>query len=72
MNMRFLFLLSAAIMSGMLTLSASSQHRPARGALVIGNASYPDSSTPLSTTLRDARALADEFRSTEFDVDLKE
>ncbi|MGE0037106.1 MAG: SUMF1/EgtB/PvdO family nonheme iron enzyme [Xanthobacteraceae bacterium] len=72
MNMRFLFLLSAAIMSGMLTLSASSQQRPARVALVIGNASYPDSSTPLSTTLRDARALADEFRSTEFDVDLKE
>jgi len=67
-----LFLLSAAIMSGMLTLSASSQQRPARVALVIGNASYPDSSTPLSTTLRDARALADEFRSTEFDVDLKE
>jgi formylglycine-generating enzyme required for sulfatase activity len=72
MNMRLLFLLSAAIMSGMLTLSASSQQRPARVALIIGNASYPDSSTPLSTTLRDARALADEFRSTEFDVDLKE
>jgi formylglycine-generating enzyme required for sulfatase activity len=72
MNMRLLFLLSAAIMSGMLTLSASSQQRPARVALIIGNASYPDSSTPLSTTLRDARTLADEFRSTEFDVDLKE
>jgi formylglycine-generating enzyme required for sulfatase activity len=72
MNMRLLFLLSAAIMSGMLTLSASSQQRPARVALIIGNASYPDSSTPLSTTLRDARALADEFRSTEFDVDHKE
>ena len=72
MNMRLLFLLSVAIMSGMLTLSASSQQRPARVALIIGNASYPDASTPLSSTLRDARALADEFRRTEFDVDLKE
>ena len=42
-----------------------------RGAL-IGNANYPDASTPLSTTIRDARTLADEFRRTEFDVDLKE
>lgn len=72
MNMRLLFLLSVAIMSGMLTLSASSQQRPARVALIIGNASYPDASTPLASTLRDARALAEEFRRTEFDVDLKE
>ena len=72
MNMRLLFLLSVAIMSGMLTFSASSQQRPARVALIIGNASYPDASTPLSSTLRDARALAEEFRRTEFDVDLKE
>ena len=46
--------------------------QPARVALLIGNANYPDASTPLSTTIRDARALADEFRRTEFDVDLKE
>ena len=36
------------------------------------NANYPDASTPLSTTIRDARTLADEFRRSEFDVDLKE
>ena len=59
-------------MSGLLTLSASSQQRPPRVALLIGNASYPDSSTPLSNTLNDARTLADEFRRSEFDVDLKE
>src|SRR5262245_53843609 len=72
MNMRLLFLLSAVIVSGMLTFSASSQQRPARVALLIGNASYPDASTPLSSTLRDARTLAEEFRRLEFDVDLKE
>jgi formylglycine-generating enzyme required for sulfatase activity len=72
MNMRLLFLLSVAIMSGMLTFSALSQQRPARVALIIGNANYPDASTPLSSTLNDARMLANEFRRTEFDVDLKE
>ena len=44
----------------------------ARVALVIGNANYPDASTPLSTTIRDVRTVADEFRRSEFDVDLKE
>lgn len=72
MNMRLLFLLSAVIVSGTLTFSASSQQRPARVALIIGNASYPDASTPLSSTVRDARSLAEEFRRVEFDVDLKE
>jgi formylglycine-generating enzyme required for sulfatase activity len=72
MNMRLFFLLSVAITTATLTLSALAQQRPARVALVIGNASYPDASTPLSNTLRDARTLADEFRRSEFDVDLKE
>ncbi len=72
MNMRLLFLLSVAITSGLLTFSALSQQRPARVALMIGNASYPDASTPLANTIRDARTLADEFRRSEFDVDLKE
>ena len=31
-----------------------------------------DSSTPLSTTIKDARAIADEFRRYNFDVDVKE
>ena len=72
MNMRLFFLLSLVVTTVMLAFSALSQQRPARVALVIGNASYPDASTPLATTLRDARTLADEFRRSEFDVDLKE
>jgi formylglycine-generating enzyme required for sulfatase activity len=43
-----------------------------RVALIIGNSSYPDANTPLATTLRDARTLADEFRRVDFQVDLKE
>src|SRR6195256_1542476 len=71
MNMRLVFCLCVAIASAALSHSAMSQ-QPARGALLIGNANYPDASTPLSTPIRDARTLADEFRRTEFDVDLKE
>ncbi|MGA7485921.1 MAG: caspase family protein, partial [Xanthobacteraceae bacterium] len=41
-------------------------------ALIIGNESYPDASTPLATTVKDARTLAEEFRRNDFDVDLKE
>jgi len=59
-------------MSAILTTSALPQQSAARVALVIGNANYPDASTPLSTTIRDARTLAEEFRRTDFDVDLKE
>jgi formylglycine-generating enzyme required for sulfatase activity len=70
--MRPLYWLSLTIVSVLLTCSASSQQRPARVALVIGNANYPDASTPLSTTIRDARTLAEEFRRSDFDVDLKE
>jgi formylglycine-generating enzyme required for sulfatase activity len=40
-------------------------------ALVIGNASYPGATTPLSTTIADARGLAEELRGSGFDVDLK-
>ncbi|HEU0149652.1 MAG TPA: caspase family protein, partial [Bradyrhizobium sp.] len=43
-----------------------------RVALVIGNASYPDASSPIPTALKDARALADELRRSDFDVDAKE
>src|SRR3982075_266895 len=71
MKMRLVFCLCVAVASAVLAHSALSQ-QPARVALLIGNANYPDASTPLSTTIRDARTLADEFRRTEFDVDLKE
>ena len=71
MNMRLVFCLCVAVASAVLAHSALSQ-QPARVALLIGNANYPDASTPISTTFRHARTLADEFRRTEFDVDLKE
>jgi len=61
-----------AVASAALTFSALPQERPPRVALVIGNASYPDASSTLSTTISDARAIADEFRGNNFDVDLKE
>src|SRR5262245_27026495 len=72
MNMRLLFWLCLSVVSAVLTTSALPQQRAARVALVIGNDSYPDASTPLSTTIRDARTLADEFRRSDFEVDLKE
>src|SRR5262245_49310789 len=72
MNMRLLFWLCLSVVSAVLTTSALPQQRAARVALVIGNDSYPDASTPLSTTIKDARTLAEEFRRSEFDVDLKE
>jgi uncharacterized caspase-like protein len=40
-------------------------------ALVIGNAAYPGATTPLSTTIADARMLAEELRRSGFELDLK-
>jgi formylglycine-generating enzyme required for sulfatase activity len=51
---------------------ALSQQRGSRIALVIGNANYPDASTPLSTTVTDARTLADEFKRLNFEVEVLE
>jgi TPR repeat protein len=70
--MRLLWCLCLIVASTMLATSAAPQQRAARVALVIGNANYPDASTPLSTSLKDARTLAEEFRRNKFDVDLKE
>jgi formylglycine-generating enzyme required for sulfatase activity len=72
MKMRLLFWLCVTLASAMLIPSTGAQQRAARVALVIGNASYPDASTPLSTTIRDARSLAEELRRSEFEVDVKE
>jgi formylglycine-generating enzyme required for sulfatase activity len=72
MNMRTLFWLGITVISAMLTHSAMAQQTAARVALIIGNANYPDASSPLSTTIKDVRTLADEFRRSDFDVDLKE
>lgn len=72
MNMRLLVWLCVAVLSATLSFSALSQQRTARVALVIGNANYPDASTPLSTTIRDARTVGEELRRSDFEVDLKE
>jgi formylglycine-generating enzyme required for sulfatase activity len=60
-----------AALSVLLVSSAWSEQGDARLALVIGNASYPNPTTPLSTTLADARDLADELRRNRFEADLK-
>jgi hypothetical protein len=60
------------IFCAMLIGGAQAQQRPGRVALVIGNAAYPDASTPLSTTIRDARTISDELRRFDFEVELKE
>jgi formylglycine-generating enzyme required for sulfatase activity len=61
-----------AFISAMIALSAVAQQRETRLALVIGNANYPDATAPLSHVVEDARSLAQEFRRTGFEVDLKE
>jgi formylglycine-generating enzyme required for sulfatase activity len=43
-----------------------------RVALLIANANYPDANPPLPTPIKDARALADELRRSDFEVDVKE
>jgi formylglycine-generating enzyme required for sulfatase activity len=71
LNMRLLRWLCLALLSVGLGSSAWSQQGAARRALVIGNASYPSATPPLSTTLADARDLAEELRRSRFEVDLK-
>jgi formylglycine-generating enzyme required for sulfatase activity len=71
-KVRSLQCLFFAALCAIFVTSAFAQQRSSRVALVIGNANYPDASTPLSTTIRDARTLAEEFRRSEFEVDLKE
>src|SRR5271156_1057124 len=72
MIMRLLAFLCAVIAFSMLASPVWAQQRNNQVALIIGNANYPDSSTPLPTTIKDARAIADEFRRYNFDVDVKE
>ena len=69
MNKGLLFWLCLLVFFSSLTAAALPAERVA---LVIGNANYPDARTPLSSTIRDARTLADEFRRIDFDVDFKE
>src|SRR5215468_1596710 len=71
MNIRLLIWLCLSVLSTMLVSPALPQ-QAGRVALVIGNNNYPDASTPIPSALRDARALAEELRRSEFEVDLKE
>src|SRR3569623_2140761 len=52
--------------------SAATENGSARVALVIGNASYPDSEAPLKEPINDARDVADELKHDGFDVDVGE
>jgi caspase domain-containing protein len=71
-EMRLPFWLCLMAVSAIMTSPVWSEQQAARVALVIGNANYPDASTPLSTTIKDARTLAEKFHRTGFAVDLKE
>src|SRR5262249_62254421 len=71
MKIRRLTWLCLSVLLAML-ISPALPQQAGRVALVIGNNNYPDASTPLPSTIRDARALAEELRRSEFDVDLKE
>src|SRR5262249_14062900 len=68
MNIRLLIWLCLPVVSAML-ISPALPQQAGRVALVIGNNNYPDASTPIPS---DARALAEELRRSQFDVDLKE
>jgi formylglycine-generating enzyme required for sulfatase activity len=77
--MRLLFLLALIAGTSSAAFLASAQQRgdpttpqPPRFALLIGNANYPDANTPLAHPARNVRALADELRRYNFDVDAKE
>ena len=70
--MKVLLWLCMVLGSAILTIPAFTQQRSARIALVIGNASYPDASPPLSSTISDVRALAAELRRHDFMVEVNE
>lgn len=65
---RIVMLLLAALFAGAPTAHAAAN----RIALVIGNAKYPDSETPLKEPLNDARAVAEELKRAGFEVEVGE
>ena len=65
----FLLALAVAVTTGR---DVAAQSGGTRFALVIGNAKYPDSDTPLKDSVNDARELAKELRRDGFDVDIGE
>ncbi len=61
----FIFLLTALV-------PAPAQQDDRRIALVIGNADYPNAVEPLPNAIKDATAVAEEFRRLDFNVELKQ
>ncbi len=59
-----------ALLSTLAMVQVFAQDGGNRVALVIGNANYPDSDTPIATVTSDSRALAEEFRRFGFSVEL--
>ena len=73
MTMRLVFVVFLGLLAvGTNTSNVSAQSSGGRVALVIGNAKYPDSDTPLNEAVNDARELAKELRRDGFDVDIGE
>jgi len=75
MNMRVVIILLLGLMVVATTgrdALAQGKSTGARFALVIGNAKYPDSDSPLRDAVNDAQALAKELRNSGFDVDVGE
>ncbi len=69
---RALLWLSLLLLCPLPGSGALSQEQGQRVALIIGNASYHDGRPPLRSPVNDARALAEQLRHMNFDVDLKE
>jgi cytochrome c-type biogenesis protein CcmH/NrfG len=75
MIMRLLFsTVVAFVVTAGLSQAFAQASAPARqqAALLIGNAKYPDSETPLKEPLNDVKALAEELRRQGFDVEVGE
>jgi ketosteroid isomerase-like protein len=67
-----LFVLLCGLFAAALPASAQQPGPNNQIALIIGNANYPDSDTPLASAVGDARAIAGELRNDGFEVDVRE
>jgi uncharacterized caspase-like protein len=62
---------SIVVVLSLLHITSALAQDGARIALVIGNSVYPDAGAPVARAINDATAIADEFRSNNFTVELK-
>jgi hypothetical protein len=63
--------LGLTVLVAMLAVPAAAQRSPARVALIIANAAYPDAGKPLPFATKDATAIAAELRRLNFNVEVK-